>query len=387
MLTLSVCSTSADPSRAVADAVGRLAALGARPDLVVAQHTADLDAQAVASALASALPGVPIHGGTSCRGVMTERGFQTGPVLGLLAICDPEGAYGTASADLGAMPGRTASETAIAAIARAGRPGERPDLLWITGAPGSEEQVIAGLAGTLGAGIPVAGGSSADEDVSGRWWQFSEQGVHRAGLAVSALFPSRGVSSSFHSGYDPTTHRAVVTAASGRTIQSLGGEPAAAVYDRWTGGILGSGAGSVLARTTLHPLGRRVGDIGGIAYYQLSHPEAVTDGGGLRLFTDVAAGDEVVLMRGSHDSLVRRAGRVARAAIGGTVTPPAGALVIYCAGCMLAVHERMDEVAAAVRDALGCPFLGAFTFGEQGCFPGGANRHGNLMISVLVLPS
>ena len=63
----------------------------------------------------------------------------------------------------------------------------------------------------------------------------------------------------------------------------------------------------------------------------------------------------------------------------------AGALVIYCAGCMLAVQDRMDDVVAEARDALGGkPFLGAFTFGEQGCFVGGENRNGNLMIATLV---
>jgi hypothetical protein len=62
----------------------------------------------------------------------------------------------------------------------------------------------------------------------------------------------------------------------------------------------------------------------------------------------------------------------------------AGALVIYCAGCMLGIQPRMQEVVESLRGALGeRPFLGTFTFGEQGCFVGGENRHGNLMISVL----
>jgi len=59
--------------------------------------------------------------------------------------------------------------------------------------------------------------------------------------------------------------------------------------------------------------------------------------------------------------------------------------VIFCAGCMLTVRERMDQVVLGLRDNLAdVPFLGCFTFGEQGCFIGGENRHGNLMISVTV---
>jgi hypothetical protein len=87
-------------------------------------------------------------------------------------------------------------------------------------------------------------------------------------------------------------------------------------------------------------------------------------------------------MRGSADSLVARAGRVvqqARDDAGGDV---AGALVVYCGGCMLAVRDRMPEVQASINEALGeVPWLGVFTFGEQGVPTGGRAKHGNLMIS------
>ncbi len=51
----------------------------------------------------------------------------------------------------------------------------------------------------------------------------------------------------------------------------------------------------------------------------------------------------------------------------------------------MSIQDHREEVVQGLRDALpGVPFLGAFTFGEQGCFVGGENRHGNLMISVLL---
>ena len=95
-----------------------------------------------------------------------------------------------------------------------------------------------------------------------------------------------------------------------------------------------------------------------------------------------------MLMEGTEDNLVHRAPRVAENALEMARLDKqhiSGALVIYCAGCMLTVQERMTEVADGLREALGGkPFLGTFTFGEQGCFIGGSNHHGNLMISVVV---
>lgn len=366
--------------------------LGGRPDFVVAQHTVTLPAAAIATALATALPGVPIHGSTSCQGIMTEEGYRGGPtVLGLFGLRDPGGAFGTAASELHDDPEAAAMSAAEQALIMANRPGERPDLIWITGAPGCEERLISGLGRMFGSGVPIAGGSSADDDITGGWNQFAGSDVHRTGVVVSTLFPSKGVSFSFHSGYDPTPIRARITAARGRTIATLDGQPAAHVYDTWTGGILGPSlrnGGSVLAKTTLYPLGRRACEVGGVPYYQLSHPESVSSDSGLTVFTDVAVGEEIILMRGSRETLVSRAGRATRSAVEACACPPAGALMIYCAGCMLTVQEYMSQVVDSVRGALPTqPFLGGFTFGEQGCLPGGENRHGNLMIVAVVFPS
>jgi hypothetical protein len=51
---------------------------------------------------------------------------------------------------------------------------------------------------------------------------------------------------------------------------------------------------------------------------------------------------------------------------------------------MLTIQDDMQMVANNFRTSMnGAPFLGTFTFGEQGSFSGGINRHGNLMISAI----
>ncbi|HTN88287.1 MAG TPA: FIST C-terminal domain-containing protein, partial [Sorangium sp.] len=99
-------------------------------------------------------------------------------------------------------------------------------------------------------------------------------------------------------------------------------------------------------------------------------------------------GDELVLMSGSRESLIGRVRSVVDAAR--ESAPPSfraqGALVIFCAGCMLAVRDEIDRVAQGIVASLGAtPFLGRFTFGEQGCFARGKNQHANLSIAVILL--
>jgi hypothetical protein len=386
-------STSVNTEEAVSAAYAQVRhKLGGPPDWLAVHASVAHDGSVLINTLHEVAPAVSVHGGTSCLGVMTEEGFHAadGVGLGLLGLSDPTGRYGVGVEGSGLDPREAGAAAARKAMAVAGRPGESPDLIWLTCTPGSEEKVLQGIEGVVGSNVPIAGGSAADKTIEGHWKQFANGEVYSNSVVVTAMFPSTGAHSFFWSGYYTTEHRGTVTKASGRTIHTIDNRPAAEVYNEWTYGTIKDSlnGGNVLADTTLHPIGRRAKKIGGVTFYRLSHPEAVTPKGGLSLFTDIEAGEKIVLMAGSQLDLIARSGVVARHALKkGALSPDqaAGGLVIFCAGCMLAIQDRMEEVVANVRDALGGnPFLGAFTFGEQGCFVDGANYHGNLMMSVIV---
>lgn len=366
--------------------------LAAVPEFVVISHTEGYDASGLARAAASLPSKVRVHGASSCLGVMTERGAHVAgePVLAMLGLSDPEGAYGVGAAELAGRPRAAGALAAQRAVEGADRPGENPTLIWLSAAPGAEEEVLLGIADIVGSSVPVFGGSAADNAIKGAWSQF-ERGTARVdGVLVSALYPSTELAHAFSSGYEPTASRGRISAAGPRRILGIDGEPAALWYNRETNGVLTEklGGGDILADTTLWPLGRRAGTIRGIDQFLLIHPSSVDAQHGLSVFADVAAGEELVLMRGSKETLLGRIRAVveaSRAAAPAGFTP-AGALVIYCAGCMLAVRDDLEQVVSGLRETLGgAPFLGSFTFGEQGCITRGVNGHGNLGMSVVLL--
>lgn len=387
-------SVAGDPEQAISGAYSQLVErIGGAPDLLLLHGSATYDWTRVLKRLNELAPGIPVHGGTSCLGVMTEDGFHSehGVGLGLLGIVDPDGGYGIAAVEVGNDPYAAAAEATRRALSQAGRPGEVPAMIWIFTVPGHEEQIVRGIEGVVGGNVPMAGGSSGDNTVTGEWQQFANGRVYRDAVVIMAMFPGREVCFAFHSGYEPTDCKGKVTRAEGRTLYEIDGRPAAEVYNEWLGGALADAlceGGSILGRVALHPLGRVVGAVGGVPYFILAHPDQISEGHALTLFADVTVGDELILMRGTPASLASRAGRVAACALqnhGARAEEASGALVVFCAGCMLTVKERMDEVIGGLHSALsGKPFLGVFTFGEQGRFIGGENRHGNLMISVLV---
>jgi hypothetical protein len=248
--------------------------------------------------------------------------------------------------------------------------------------------VLKGIRSVVGPGVLIVGGSAADNDVTGRWAQLGPSGTYADGVVVSVLFPSVPITSAYQSGYAPTGESGVVTRVAGRRVFEIDGRPAAEIYHRWTGGAVPmaqAGPEPILAAATLWPLGRFTRQIAGVPFHLLAHPAVANPDGSLDMFADLAEGDRIWQMQGSADSLVSRAGRIARQAhddAGGAVS---GALVVYCGGCMLAVRDRMDEVRSGIAEALGeAPWLGVFTFGEQGVPAGGSASHGNLMISCTI---
>jgi hypothetical protein len=288
------------------------------------------------------------------------------------------------------------------ALAKAGCPGEVPELIWIYQTPGNEEAVIEGLQRVVGDRCPIIGGSAADDTVAGRWRQLGPEGVLTDGLVVGALFPSGGVGYAYQGGYEPagpsgrvtrvafdrTGASGIATKTRGRQILTIDGAPAAQVYNRWVGNRIGAklAGGSILLDSTMHPLAIDAGNVAGVPHYLLIHPEAVAADGALSTFAAIEEGARVYSMRGDKQRLIERAGRVAAQAVErlpGGADSLAGGLLVYCAGCMLAVDDQMPHVAREVASSMaGAPFVGCFTFGEQG-FMADRNMHGNLMISAV----
>ncbi len=332
-----------------------------------------------------------VLGATSCQGAMTHDGVTPG--VAAFLIDDPEGSYGSAAMPFDDNIEDAASKAVVRALQAADRLGERPDLVWVSATPGGEEAVIAGITAVVGPDVPIIGGSAADNTVEGNWFVFDSTSHTPSGVVVSVMFPSTPISFAYHNGYAPTPHSGVVTKVTGRRIFEIDNRPAMEVYNDWTNGAMTGPTGSaealpILSDSTFHPFGRADAVVNGVPHYLLAHPATAHSDGSMDMFANVAQGETLTLMTGTQDGLADRAGRVAalsRQLRTEGQTPMAGALMIYCGGCMLGVQDKLDRVVSGVNTALdGTPFLGAFTFGEQGPLVGSGNRHGNLMISCIV---
>ncbi|MDP2341828.1 MAG: FIST N-terminal domain-containing protein [Deltaproteobacteria bacterium] len=380
---LSVATKLLDGAAAAADLAGRMSLH--RPRCVFAYCTVGVDAGAFIAALTRAMPGARIIGATTCQQAASDAGAgDTAMALALngdgFRVGVASGADASSARALGARLAREALRDAGFDAAAA-----RFVVLHVT--PGLEEGVLAGIRDVMGSNVPLIGGSAADDDITGKWSCLGGGTALTAGASLLVCDWPWKLSMTFQSGYRATDKRGVVTAADQRRIISIDGRPAADVYDEWTKRTLPIGE-SILASTALTPLGAVRGTAAGLELHVLVHPEHIDPDRSIHCFAAVDVGETLVLMESTISSLTRRSTAVTnfaltQAQIG--VDDVLGELVIYCAGCSLALGGNVGQMVTGLQRHIGAPFVMPFTFGEQGCITRGRVDHGNLMCSALLL--
>lgn len=329
---------------------------------------------------------------SSCQGAMSHLGNDMGAsFVHVMSVANTQGAIGIASCDIGEGDvTEKAESTIVSAMQRANRLGQMPNLVWIVQAPGQEEKVLKGVQAILGNSVPIFGGSSADDAIEGKWVQFDGEQLYSIGLVIAALYTEKPISCYFSSGYTFTQQKAEVTAVDGRVLYTLDNKPAGEVYNQWLQmcGEAPLQPGSILSDSTYFPFGRDMGSKSE-PIPLLSHPSKLNEDNSLELFATVQKGEILTLMHGERHNLISRAAEVTEVVLRthelNYESQAKGLLLVFCGGCMLAVKDQLDQIHQSILSkAQGLPFLVAFTFGEQGCFPDGKSRHGNLMISATV---
>jgi hypothetical protein len=101
------------------------------------------------------------------------------------------------------------------------------------------------------------------------------------------------------------------------------------------------------------------------------------------------AGDVFVLLEGNWEILLNRFRTTPSKAMEKfNIKKGEGyfAIYTYCAGTMLAIPEKeRPKIPSLVKETIGeIPFIGTFTFGEQGFVEGIGNHHGNLVNSIVI---
>ncbi|MCD4779910.1 MAG: FIST C-terminal domain-containing protein [Candidatus Omnitrophica bacterium] len=391
-------SVQTDVKEAVKEAAQQIKAqLGKhKPEYVILFSTVGYDSAQLLSEVKNALgKNIKIYGGTSCLAVFDQKGFFQGKTasLSMLAIASKKMKFGVGGADLNNNDPFEAGKTAILkAMENAGEKGKNPDLILITPAPGVEEGIIEGIESVVGQ-VPITGGSSADSTIEGKWMQYANNEVFNNGVVLTAIYTKLKIGLCFEGGYNRTVDEGVVTKSKDRVIYEIDNKPAAVVYNEWVNGefndVINSG-GNILSRATFYPLAKIIRGSGDVWYTLTTHPSSINfPEQSLSTFSKMEKGDKITLMRGDWEILLNRGLSTPKTALknGGLNRDEiAFGIFTFCGGAMLAIPEgEREKLPLLVNSVLrGVPYIGTFTFGEQGYVYGIGNMHGNL-VSTMVL--
>lgn len=391
MQIVSVSSPFADIGQACDDIFHKLAQATHghdSPDVIFLFGRPELIQEEMRDRAARAFPSACLHASSSSHGVISTDWTPSAnvPTCGALAICDPGGAYGTASAQFEGDDADIAAETVREALVKAERVGEAPDLVLLSSAPGHEEAVLRGVRSVVGRGTQILGASSADNDGSGRWRQMSANRSHQDGVVITVLFPSRPITVSQDCGHELTPSNGLVTAAEGRVLKTIDGEPAAKVYSRWAGLLLQMEqleryVPITLDRKIASPFGRIVGHEAGVPQIELLQPSRVQADGSLVLMAEAHEGERLWCATGERDRLLARMPLLFELAQAGDDAAPSGGLLVRSASLDLQGDRMIESVALHMKSCLGdLPGLVVFSFGEQWTRKNGEFAHANQMM-------
>jgi len=411
-------STKENPEEAVREAV-EMALEGKQdriPDFAILFASSGSD---MASILATANKlfqnKTKIYGGTSdSRAVMTNKGFAKATdrayeyakmegkrSLAIMTVTSKDIVFGVGSANFSDYPSvQEASKTAILnAIKSAGKsPNELPQAILITPGRSMEEEAVEGVEKVVGKHTPILGGTPGGPTFA----VFGENNkVYEKGVSLSVIYTKLSVGSTFEGGFDvKDPNSGIVTKVDGQAIVEIDHKPALDVYDEWLGGEITKLCREVprfdlvRALLTLHPIYRKYTGPDGKVYSLFSHPwpkDKTLVERAVSTSTKIKVGERIYLSHGTWETLMNRIGNLPKhAKINGKMDiqkKPIFGIGYICAGVLGTIPEaergKMPLLLNyANNDA---PFIGTFTWGEQGHFPGIGNKHGNLLTSFIVV--
>lgn len=364
-------SANPDPAAAVKEAVSAAGVAGATFGFI--SCTVNYDVVAVTTAFAAALPGVALHGVTSCGNIL--KAGEASPGVACLLFNAP-GGFETAYAS-----------DAAAACAALKTFSASPAAIIMGTTPGAEEAGLEAI-GRAFPGVPVFGGTAADNELDGSWRVLTAEGAKEGGYSLVAVGVKMGAS--MLGPYSPTRRQATVTKAEGRKVFELDGKPALAWVAAWLGSAVSKQVqegGLVLPATADKPICTKRG-----GQYIPAHLAALCPSDqSVDFFAPMAAGDELVVMDAGDGPRTGYAKCLAaaydEAMAWGSIAKPKAGVLLYCGGMSIAVGDALGKglSSAAFSDRVrGLPLLGMTVFGEQAAMEGCGNVQRNLSMGMLL---
>jgi len=285
-----------------------------------------------------------------------------------------------------------------------------PQAIFMGATPGAEEGIIDALKESF-PGVPVFGGTAADDELSGAWSVFSSDASSGTGVSLVGIGDSVKFGASMLGPYEATEKTCVATKTEGRRVFEIDGKPAADWAYEWLGDEVKeqyADGGLILPQTAQKPIGIKQGkslmkSIMSLSpFSKSSDPEYVTchlaafrgEEKFVDFFTPIPEGSVLTVMDSGDGPSTGYASALGdaydKAKAQGSLdgSDPKAGMLVFCGGMAIAVGDRLDSGLTSPGFSSkvdGLPLMGMTCFGEQACLPESkANVQRNLSVGCVL---
>jgi hypothetical protein len=397
------CGWSSIPqtSQALSDATSHaLDSSAGNPDLTIVFYNPQHDPQKILDGLQKQdRPMGKVFGETTHSGVLMPDGYHTSKqgVLGMMAMRQAGTTVGVGGASFDeCSPAEAAKLAWKRASENAGPNAGAPKMILLAVTLPHEEEVLASLQEATGPNIPLIGGTAAGsvDQISRKkisnWSIIANDKVIHNGVGMAVFYSTEKFAWSYGGGYRRTSTSGIVTKCKPRLILEIDGRPAADVYNEWLGGRVYEAqkrGDNIVNFCSLYPICRITASYN--QFIRAWPAEDPTMPGALRTGSTVNEGDKIYLSEGTWNLLLNHFASVPRLARESTPgLSPSGGLFIYCGSALECIpNEARPQMAFLVGKSMNdLPWIGVFSWGEQGYIPGAGNLHSNLTSGTVFFP-
>ncbi|KAL0208473.1 hypothetical protein P9112_011060 [Eukaryota sp. TZLM1-RC] len=367
------------------------------------------DTSEIHSTLTTLSPSTQFIGATTHNSVLTERGLERGvssdsPVFSMLGIQDRTlGNYFAEYVEFTEDPDLLFASVKDLCLEMQKKIPSQTPLISILTIPNDETTIINAIESVYGPNVQLFGCCAASDHATGGLMSIvSSKSTSIKQIAFLFIYSSCPAACKLSTGFAPSSVCGVVTKANGkREIVEIDGKPAASVYATWAPRTIQhllepevqesiqkeQITTSILADTSLFPLGVLEDQLGEDEVYRMIVPAYLTPELSLVVYADIKEGEEITLMCSSRKQIVRRCQSIRRP-IENELSSIYGGLLQWCAavqGAMSEIELATDVFQSLRSIYMESPFLMAFPYGEIGKLDGFGtrNRHFNLTFGSL----
>lgn len=245
-----------------------------------------------------------------------------------------------------------------------------------------DDKILEGIIDVTGV-LPFIGASTADSGLFRQTYQFANGKVYKEAIVLGVIISDLKVGYGIKHGLTATDKYALVTKAKGKIVKKLNRRPAADVYAE----LLGISTKELKEKLQVINLSNPFGTPDSLGEYWIKTPFKILEDGSILFLVPIKERTMFYLMNAEKDKVINAA-KIALNEAMENIKPSrlAFTLIFDCGARPRCLGKDAIREYNVIKKTVGhAPFIGFYTYGEQGLIPAGSiGQHNQTLLCLTI---